>query len=207
MAARIMASEVQIAANRRNAEKSTGPKTEEGKAVAARNSLRHGMRARQIVCFDERQADFESFYTALEAALDPADAVEEQLVERIALCSWRLRRAARVEAELINSAFATQPNRPLTKVATVFDVSPDDMTTLSRYEMALDNAVKRGMALLERRQARRRGENVLAPIEVSIDGLDALDGDAIRRATNPEFRQTNPILPEESAAGNLPAGG
>lgn len=201
-----MASEAQITANRRNAERSTGPKTEAGKAVAAQNSLRHGMRARQIVCFDEKQADFESFHSAFVAALDPADAAEEQLAERIVLCAWRLRRAARVEAEMINSAIAKQPITRLTNLATIFEVAPGGITMLSRYEMALDNALKRAMALLERRQARRRGEQVIAPIDVSIDGLEALADGAVHRAANPEFRQTNPIYTEKSVPEILDAG-
>lgn len=131
-----MASEAQIEANRRNGAKSNGPKTEKGKAVMAQSSLRHGLRARKILCFDEKQGDFESFYAANKDALDPQDAVEEQLVERIVLCAWRLRRAARVEAEMINSTHARQPNYKLTQVATVFDDAPGDMTTISRYEMA-----------------------------------------------------------------------
>jgi hypothetical protein len=44
-----MASEKQVLANQQNALKSTGPKTDEGKAIAARNSLKHGLLAKEVV--------------------------------------------------------------------------------------------------------------------------------------------------------------
>src|ERR1700741_4995995 len=96
-----MTSEAQRAANRRNAEKSTGPKTERGKETVARNALRHGFRAEKILTFDEKSADFEAFVEEQRAAYEPADAIEDQLVERIALCAWRLRRITRVEADIM----------------------------------------------------------------------------------------------------------
>ncbi len=88
-----MASEAQISANRRNAVQSTGPKTAEGKAAASRNALRHGLSAQPVVLFDEQARDFTQFHDGLRAALDPADAAEEELVERIVICAWRSRRA------------------------------------------------------------------------------------------------------------------
>lgn len=97
-----MASEAKRAANRRNAEKSTGPKSVFGKTRSAQNALRHGLRARKVISFDEREPDFLAFHAELRESLDPADAIEEYLVERIAICAWRLRRMYRVEAELID---------------------------------------------------------------------------------------------------------
>ena len=52
-----MATRAQIAANRRNAKKSTGPKTAGGKAAAARNSLKHGLLAEDVVCGDEDHSE------------------------------------------------------------------------------------------------------------------------------------------------------
>ncbi len=86
-----MASDAQIAANRRNAQKSTGPKTARGKAMVAGNALRHGLRAEKLVMFDETDADFVAFHAAQHEAFAPADAVEAQLVQQIAICAWQLR--------------------------------------------------------------------------------------------------------------------
>jgi hypothetical protein len=193
-----MASEAQRAANRRNAEKSTGPKTEAGKAVVAGSALKHGLTADKVVCFDERWEDFMASHAALRDALDPQDAFEEQLVERIALCAWRLRRASRVEAEMINAFLDPKPRIHDTFMATVFDLASPDMTALSRYEVALDNAMRRALTTLERRQARRQGEAVPAPIEVNVTGFDAL-GDAARVDDSKNY-QTKPIFPEKSAS-------
>src|SRR5713226_2261728 len=88
-----MTSEAKIEANRRNAFKSTGPKTEWGRARARLNALRHGMTAKQLVATDEDFGDFARFSAELRATLAPADAVEEQLVESIVVSTWRLRRA------------------------------------------------------------------------------------------------------------------
>jgi hypothetical protein len=106
----------QIAANRRNARKSTGPKTAAGKDRAKGNALKHGLTAAQITVFDECPEDFESLYSGLLAALIPSGALEEQLVERIAVCAWRLRRVYRIEAWLIGnpSSDAIQASKALT---------------------------------------------------------------------------------------------
>jgi hypothetical protein len=54
-----MATQAQILANRRNAQRSTGPKTAEGKATAAKNATKHGLFARYDVVISENQADFD----------------------------------------------------------------------------------------------------------------------------------------------------
>ena len=64
-----MASEAQIKANRENAQKSTGPRTEEGKAVVAQNAVKHGLWARQAVIKEEDPAEFELTSTPSAAAI------------------------------------------------------------------------------------------------------------------------------------------
>jgi hypothetical protein len=182
-----MASEAQVAANRRNAEKSTGPKTARGKAAAARSALSHGLTAERVICFDETEADFAAFAEGLRAALDPADPVEVQLAERIALCAWRLRRAYRVEAELFNAFRKTQPQFNDTEIATVFDCATMQMAALTRYETALDRALNQAQRLLERYQAKRRDEAVAPSAARPLEpGVPA------------ENYETKPIFPAES---------
>jgi hypothetical protein len=195
-----MASQAQIAANRRNALKSTGPTSARGKTAVTRNALRHGLTAERVVCFDETEADFAAFAEGVRAALEPADPIEEQLVERIALGAWRLRRAYRVEAEMFNAFRQTRPQFHATEIATVFDRASVQMTALSRYETALDRGVQRAYAALERRQARRRGEPVPPPLAVAIElgGLDVLEAAAPAPATAPENYETKPIFPAKS---------
>src|SRR4051794_14555852 len=91
-------SAARIAANRLNAQKSTGPKTPEGKAKARFNALKHGMRADTLVlpgadaeAFQQRLDDWTDAY----AGDDPARAL---VVARAVHASWRLERCANAEA-------------------------------------------------------------------------------------------------------------
>ncbi len=103
-----MSSERQKAANRRNARHSTGPRTPTGKAAVRHNALKHGLLARDVVIASgegkESQGDFDRLLSDLREDLQPVGVLEEALVERIAQCQWRLRRAARYEnAEICRS--------------------------------------------------------------------------------------------------------
>jgi hypothetical protein len=164
-----MTSEARIAANRRNAAKSTGPKTAAGKAASSRNALRHGLTAEQVVMFDESADDFAAFQEEMRAALDPADAVEEMLAERIVLCAWRLRRAARTEADLYQAMSRREGNWHCEHLGEAFEACGFRLANLSRYETALDRALAKAYATLERRQAQRRGEKATSPGKGSVD--------------------------------------
>jgi len=92
----------QLAANRRNAQRSTGPRTLEGKAKSRWNALQHGLLAKAVIPPSlepyEPRADFDSLLAALREEFAPASAIEELLIERIATCYWRLARLLRAEA-------------------------------------------------------------------------------------------------------------
>lgn len=95
----------QVAANRANASKSTGPKSESGKKIACRNSLKHGLLAKEIVIDTgdgaENQDDFNRLLTDLHRHFNPQGTLEEMLVEKIVVAYWRLRRAHRYEVGLL----------------------------------------------------------------------------------------------------------
>ena len=93
-----MATEKQIEANRLNAQKSTGPKTPEGKAHVCMNSLRHGMRARAVVLPNENEGRFHQLCDELEAEWQPQSTTEMALLEKMAIAQWKLVRAERREA-------------------------------------------------------------------------------------------------------------
>ena len=93
-----MTSAAQVSANRSNAQKSTGPRTAEGKAVAARNAVRHGLLAKEVVVKGEDPGEFECYRGQMLAELAPAGPMEEMLAQRIVHLSWRLRRAERLQA-------------------------------------------------------------------------------------------------------------
>jgi hypothetical protein len=101
-----MASEAQILANRRNAEKSTGPRTEEGKAASARNSLKHGLFAWHDLISSEDREVFDRHRDLMLAELDPAGPLEHLLAERIVSLAWRLKRVERMQNEALDCLLA-----------------------------------------------------------------------------------------------------
>jgi hypothetical protein len=90
----------QIDANRRNARKSTGPTTAEGKERSRRNAVRHGLTAETVIGALEDAEDYKTFEAAIIADYDAQSAVERQLVLRLASLLWRLRRATTMETGL-----------------------------------------------------------------------------------------------------------
>jgi hypothetical protein len=111
----------QFEANRRNAQKSTGPKTDEGKRQSRRNAMRHGLCAETVIETVEDVDDYKGFEAAVTADFNAETAVERELVLRLASLLWRIRRAISIETDLIR--FQTEvvrkrrrydrPERPL----------------------------------------------------------------------------------------------
>ena len=95
-----MATERQIAANRRNAVKSTGPQTMQGKRRSRRNAMTHGLTAETVVPVLDDRDQYEALEAALKADYRPRSAIEHQLVARLASLLWRLRRASSIETGL-----------------------------------------------------------------------------------------------------------
>ena len=95
-----MTSLKQIAANRRNALKSTGPVTPEGKDRSRRNAVRHGLTAETVIATIEDPDDYQAFEAAVISDYDAETAVERQLVLRLSSVLWRLRRATGIETAL-----------------------------------------------------------------------------------------------------------
>ena len=90
----------QIEANRRNARKSTGPTTEEGKQRSRCNAVRHGLTAETVIGALEDAEDYKAFEAAITADYDAQSAVERELVLRLASLLWRLHRATTIETGL-----------------------------------------------------------------------------------------------------------
>src|ERR1700719_2805866 len=90
----------QFEANRRNARKSTGPITQEGKRQSRCNAVRHGLTAETVIGALEDAQDYQAFEAAIVADYDAQSAVERELVLRLASLLWRLRRATAMETGL-----------------------------------------------------------------------------------------------------------
>src|SRR5215813_11055804 len=95
-----MTTSQQIEANRRNAQRSTGPRTESGKQSSRCNAVRHGLTAETVIGALEDAEDYKAFEAAIIADYDAQSAVERELVLRLASILWRLRRATTMESGL-----------------------------------------------------------------------------------------------------------
>lgn len=96
----IVASDAQIRANRLNAQRSTGPRSENGKRAVRYNALKHGLLAEASLLPGDDTALFRRLAEELHAQFEPASELEQLLVDRITSCAWRLRRVLQVEAGL-----------------------------------------------------------------------------------------------------------
>src|SRR3974390_3214235 len=98
-----MSSLKQIEANRRNALKSTGPTTDEGKESSRCNAVRHGLTAETVIADLENAEDYQAFEATVIADYDAQTAVERELVLRLSSVLWRLRRAIGIESGIFES--------------------------------------------------------------------------------------------------------
>src|SRR5687767_8713548 len=96
----LMASLKQITANRLNALKSTGPRTDEGKQRSRQNALRHGLTAETVIRALENATDYQALEDNIVADYQPRSATERELVVRLASVLWRLRRSTSIETGL-----------------------------------------------------------------------------------------------------------
>ena len=165
----------QIESNRRNAEKSTGPKTQDGKARSSQNAVRHGLTAETVIVPLEDPADYRAFEQAVTTAYDAETAVERELVLRLASLLWRLRRATSVETGPPDPALPTLPGEAC-EVIDIFQSGHDSsgcelahcflrladldngiFERLGRYEAAIWRQVRQTIFTLQHLQWRGGG--------------------------------------------------
>jgi hypothetical protein len=158
-----MSSAARALANRTNAQASTGPRTEEGKAVSRLNAVSHSLTSKMTVLPHESQQEYDAVLQGLIDDHKPASENERLLVERLAQAHWRLQRCYSVErAFLENRIAAAQEESP--------DIDPDAamaqlfvdkaetarMRLLMRYLGAAERAFYKAGADLAKAQAERR---------------------------------------------------
>jgi len=112
-----MTTQAKIRANRQNAQKSTGPRTTHGKALASKNSLKHGLSANRNVIAPESQADYELYRNQILGELNPLTPIESMLADRVICLSWRLKRAVRIQNQAIDALLQRNTSNPLAKLA------------------------------------------------------------------------------------------
>jgi hypothetical protein len=149
-----MASAAQILANRDNAQRSTGPKTLEGKQAASRNATRHGLTGTQIVMPGEDATAYEDLRQGLHQSHRPANEAERILVDQIAANAWRLMRAQRVETAFF-AKLTEGAKDPDAALAEAFLEKPRELARMHRYVAAAQNAYYKAITQLSKLQKER----------------------------------------------------
>jgi hypothetical protein len=163
-----MISERQLEANRRNAVKSHGPITPEGRAAVRLNALKHGFTAAEIILPTvEEKIDFEQFRFSFEEEYKPVGPTEQVLVEDIITARWRLNRIRKMEPgffslrlEVMNDKIqddfsALDPQAHLALVVRDDAQYPDTYGKMSRYEARFERTFYKALKELQRLQALR----------------------------------------------------
>jgi hypothetical protein len=158
-----MASPTQILANRENAQRSSGPKTQEGKQTSSRNAIRHGLTGAQIVMPGEDPSAYEQLRQGLHESYHPANQAEHILVDQIAANAWRLMRAQRVETAFL-AKLAEGSEDADAAIAVAFLEKPKEVARMHRYVAAAQNAYYKAITQLAKLQRERASlEELAAP--------------------------------------------
>lgn len=162
--------------NRQNALRSTGPRTEEGKAIVSMNGLQHGgyaARTEAIPHLGEDPEEFESLHAGLVESLCPVGALEHALVGKMASSWWRMLRAGRAEREGLEYARRKQGASATPTLSAFYGqlALGDGHNTerMLRFEAQMEKAFLRLLHELERLQARRHGQAIPAPLVVDVN--------------------------------------
>jgi hypothetical protein len=214
-----MPSEKQLAANRANAQKSTGPKTEEGKQRSRMNALRHGLTAQVTLMTGEDRDAHDKFVNAFVADLAPEGAVETHLALTIAHDAWRLNRIHAIEENRFADGFFQYGHKIDTEHPQIHAALVQSLTfhnealtfeKLSLYEQRLDRKFQRNLKLFLEMKADRLKRLEAEPPKTMTAGSQAPPiaeaGPLPAPASSPNgFVLSDPLPPPEPAPQPLAA--
>ena len=162
-----MLSDKQLAANRANAQLSTGPKSEEGKRKSSLNARRHNLTGQVTAMTEEDRIAHDALAEALVKSMAPEGALELQLAQRIATDSWRLNRSSAIEDNIFALGFTDhsgdidvehpQLHAALTAART-FTREAKSIELLTLYEQRINRSLQKNLALLQQLQTTRKAE-------------------------------------------------
>ena len=154
-----MATERQIQANRRNAAKSTGPRSVEGKAVSRMNALQSGIHAESNIIYGEEESDLNELRDAFYRDHQPETTMECALLDNIIRDTWLLRRFFRIDAEMIDHAIEDALyKKEENQVGKAFIDTSTDQIRLQRRIDATRKSQIQGFKELARLQTERRAQ-------------------------------------------------
>ena len=170
-------SEAQLLANLRNAQKSTGPRTEPGKAHSSMNARRHGLTGQFFVMNEADRLAYETFEKGLIASLKPVGAYEHQLAVSISQDQWRINRSRAIEFNTLGlgheerkaAALANTPEveAAITQARTWHHEHPG-LTNISLYETRVNRMISKNEKRLAELQQSRKAEEAAALEEAEL---------------------------------------
>jgi hypothetical protein len=183
-------SDKQLAANRANAKKSTGPRTPKGKVVCRLNGFQHGFAGLAVVMTEEDRQAQNAFVRPYIQALNPIGPIELQLAQTIAHDNFRLNRLKAVEENMfaygelgpLSDKIETEHARVHHAIvqAQVFVLNERAFSNLSLYEQRITRNIHKNLKLLREEQALRKAEELLKakakPLTRSASGSDKGNG-------------------------------
>ena len=159
-----MTTKKQLIANNKNALASTGAKTIEGKIISSKNSLKHGILFKDLIIKNESIEDFEDLRNLLYEDLNISGVLEEMLAEKMLNSLWRLRRILTAENEIFK-----HDDWGANSISSQFKgYDSQCIKSLSRYESLLERSFYKALHELQRLQAVKYGNPVMAPIAVEV---------------------------------------
>jgi hypothetical protein len=166
-----MSTQKQIDANRRNALKSTGPKSDEGKEKSSLNALRHGLTAEQAVLPHENEDDYEKFREGLLQSYAPQDSAELAIVEELVNANWRLLRLHRVERHYWDKLGGSY-NRGDEGISEALIQTPDrHMRNYFRYYAQVERSYYKALAAANQIKREKRDRKPLKVIAATENGF------------------------------------
>lgn len=156
----------QVTANRKNAKRSTGAKTKEGKEIVSLNSVKHGVTSQAVILPNENKDEYQLLIDGIKDDFEAKTATEEILIEKMAQAVWKKRRLARYEetlseanekyikAEYKNSKWTMSMSASLEqhKFDLVEARSPMGNENIRRYETMLDRQFFKALEELQKLQ-------------------------------------------------------
>ena len=160
-----MATPAQITANRANAQKSTGPRSVEGKSASRFNALKHGIDAASIVIPGEDPATFDALSVEYANEYRPQSPSEFFHVDTMLRADWMKARLQRVETDLYGTVLAESPGNPLAAVLLAETPAAKLLVRVQRQIAAFERTWHR--ANTEFRRARAQQDE--PPTDASVD--------------------------------------
>jgi len=148
-------SDKQLAANKANSKKSTGPRTSQGKQTVSRNAVTHGLTARRSLVQSHQQQSFDALAANLRAEIQPWGALETDAFQQLLQASWQLRLSDEYQAAIFSPEAGPETNL-------------QQLERLTRLRGALERSYQRAWRRLRELQATRAAESRL-PVNAALN--------------------------------------